>query len=505
MKGKRLWIALAIIGMMGVGTLVTGALAYFSDTENSTGSSPTVWTSTQWTQTSKTDFDAGVLTGVNTSFSSGNVILQPGYSTTTADLFLFWDGAGAVPTGWTDVSVSGQAFYQRFPRGAATWATGGAATHSHTIGLVSVGPPSATTDHLSGGTNRSSSTHTNHGISGSTATASSLPSYRNLRVIRATNVPAIIPAGAIAIFDTTPPTGWTRYSAQDNYFIRGEAVGVVGTTGGSNTHNHTFSRTITASTEYQAVSTATPRIATAATGHTHTISGTTPDADTRPPYLTVILAKADNDTAIPYGMIGMFNATPTGAWSVLSDTGGPFDSVFLVGGSSYGATGGASTHNHADAIVTSSDSSSTTNACTTTPNVSVAANGHNHSVTLSFGTPANTLPPYRNTIFAKAIYPTSGTVASPVLDTTVTGSRWDALFWDETLQANTDITFAVRARDTSFLMTAATPTWTAVVGNSPFLSGLPAGTYKQWRATLTTTDTANTPTLSEVRLYYYGP
>ena len=100
-------------------------------------------------------------------------------------------------------------------------------------------------------------------------------------------------------------------------------------------------------------------------------------------------------------------------------------------------------------------------------------------------------------------YYTSGTIASQVLDTGVTGARWDALFWDETLQTNTDITFEVRASDTQFLKDAATPSWTSVGGTSPLTSGLPSGRYMQWRATLTTSDPSKTPTLHEVRVYYY--
>ena len=94
-------------------------------------------------------------------------------------------------------------------------------------------------------------------------------------------------------------------------------------------------------------------------------------------------------------------------------------------------------------------------------------------------------------------------IASQVLDTGVTGARWDALFWDETLQSNTDITFEVRASDASFAKDAATPSWTSVGGTSPVPSGLPSGRYMQWRATLTTSDTSKTPTLPEVRAYYY--
>ncbi len=100
-------------------------------------------------------------------------------------------------------------------------------------------------------------------------------------------------------------------------------------------------------------------------------------------------------------------------------------------------------------------------------------------------------------------YYSSGTIASQVLDTGISGAVWDGLFWDETLQSNTDITFEVRASDTLFAKDAATPSWNAVGGTSPVISGLPSGRYIQWRVTLTTSDTANTPTLHEVRVYYY--
>jgi len=97
----------------------------------------------------------------------------------------------------------------------------------------------------------------------------------------------------------------------------------------------------------------------------------------------------------------------------------------------------------------------------------------------------------------------SGTSTSQVLDTGVTGTSWDALFWDETLQASTDITFEVRASDTEFLKDAANPSWISVGDFSPVTSGLPSGRYMQWRATLTTTNTSKTPILHEVRVYHY--
>ena len=100
-------------------------------------------------------------------------------------------------------------------------------------------------------------------------------------------------------------------------------------------------------------------------------------------------------------------------------------------------------------------------------------------------------------------YAAAGTIASQVLDTGIAGAKWDALFWDETLPSNTNITSEVRASDTTFTKDAATPSWTFVGGTSPVTSGLPSGRYLQWRATLTTSDTSKTPTLHEVTVEYY--
>jgi hypothetical protein len=105
--------------------------------------------------------------------------------------------------------------------------------------------------------------------------------------------------------------------------------------------------------------------------------------------------------------------------------------------------------------------------------------------------------------FSYYSYYTPGTIASQVLDTGVAGARWAALFWDETLPSNTDITFEVRASNTSFAQNATTPSWSFVGGNSPVTSGLPSGRYLQWQATLTTSDTSKTPTLHEVTIDYY--
>jgi hypothetical protein len=117
--------------------------------------------------------------------------------------------------------------------------------------------------------------------------------------------------------------------------------------------------------------------------------------------------------------------------------------------------------------------------------------------------PATVGPGGALALFVATTYVNSATVASQMRDTGTVGDRWDALFWDETLQLNTDITFEVRASDTLFAPGDASPAWTPVGGTSPVTSGLPSGRYMQWRATLTTSTGSVTPVLHEVRVYHY--
>jgi hypothetical protein len=100
-------------------------------------------------------------------------------------------------------------------------------------------------------------------------------------------------------------------------------------------------------------------------------------------------------------------------------------------------------------------------------------------------------------------YASPGTIASQVLDTGTPAAWQDAVFWDRTIPTVTSITFEVRANDSLFAKDAAIPSWISIGGTSPVTSGLPFGRYKQWRATLNTSDAAKTPALNEVRVYYH--
>jgi hypothetical protein len=100
----------------------------------------------------------------------------------------------------------------------------------------------------------------------------------------------------------------------------------------------------------------------------------------------------------------------------------------------------------------------------------------------------------------------SGTLASQVFDAGINDGSWSQLTWHDTLPPNTNITFEVRASNASFAKTDTAPSWTSVGGNAPVkCNNLPDGRYMQWRATLSSSDTTETPTLHEVTVYYNNP
>lgn len=316
-------------------------------------------------------------------------------------MLLLWDG-GSIPSGWTCVSCNpGDEIYQRFFRGEASYGgTGGSANHSHTAnGSV------ATTTNLTlqdqAGSTISSGGHS-HTLSPTLSSASNLPSYRQLKVIRAniSGVPTSLPAGIIAMFDATVPTGWTRYSAQDGAYIYGN--GTAGTTGGSNSHNHSVSGTTSAGSGSAAAATNGTQVSAANPTHTHTVSGSTASDNQEPPYRDTILGKLDSDNSVSVNTIALWDGPPPGSWTNLSTSGQPFYQRFVKAGSTYGGTGGSTTHSHSNAVITSSTPSATLNRRSGSVN---ASGTHTHQVTISSISTENNLPPYINVVFAKMTTP----------------------------------------------------------------------------------------------------
>jgi len=110
----------------------------------------------------------------------------------------------------------------------------------------------------------------------------------------------------------------------------------------------------------------------------------------------------------------------------------------------------------------------------------------------------------QQTPYISAMYPDSGKIASQVFDTTYEKAAFIKLSWMEELPEGCDITFEVRASNSSFSKDSSTPDWVSLgTQNSPVTSSLPVGRYKQWRATLTSCqDRTQTPILKEVLVVY---
>ena len=322
-------------------------------------------------------------------------------SDATGSMLLMWAGAN-IPSGWTCVSCTGSdAFYQRFIVGSSTAGNnGGAATHTHTA----TGAVAATTNTVSlgtgGVTNYASVAHT-HAYTPTIGTANNLPAYRNLVIIQNNSAgePTSIPTGAIVLFDAAVPSGWTRYSAQDGSYVRGESAANRGVTGGSNTHTHTITGSLAASAGAVSNNNA-GATSIANNGHTHTVSSNTASASLEPPYIQAILGQLNATTTMPDNAIAMWTDSQPSGWTNVSTTSAAFNNRFFKPAATYGTTGGTNTHTPANVTgITSSGGSAGTargGAGNTRPTTA-----HTHSVDATTFTSGSLLPQYRSAIFAK--------------------------------------------------------------------------------------------------------
>ncbi|MBN2422330.1 DUF2341 domain-containing protein [Candidatus Woesearchaeota archaeon] len=396
-------------------------------------------------------------------------------------VMLFWNETSDAPSGWSCVSCNpGDPFYQRFPRGSDNYGgTGGATNHTHTISLVS--HTQGATQNVGGSdSQKSSNTHIHPTISSTTVTpGTNIPVFRNLKIIRYDGgTPDVIPAGAIAIFNDTIPSGWTRFADQDNYFVRGEGNF---STGGSNTHTHDVSYTLDASSDTALGAATGPSIANAY--HTHSVSDNSASASNVPPFIEVVFARADSDTSVPFGMIAMLNATPDADWIVISENGDEYYERFIIGNSTYGDKGGSSTNTHPNLSSITSGPSSTTDD--QTGSTGMADDAHTHNVTISFSADTS-LPPYIDVLFG---YLADTTGPTTILDKPSDGQA----VGNTTFVVNASVTDAYSDVDTVIFEYRENPSysWTFACSDAgdrpPYectwdLSGLPDGDQYQLRA-----------------------
>src|SRR5690606_16864738 len=94
-----------------------------------------------------------------------------------------------------------------------------------------------------------------------------------------------------------------------------------------------------------------------------------------------------------------------------------------------------------------------------------------------------------------------GTFLSHVVDADASSATWQRLYWQEVLPAGTDLTIGVRVGKTSVpdgSWTSFSAEFTDPAGGNINLTGR----YLQYRATLTTSDSNETPQLQEITFTY---
>jgi hypothetical protein len=123
-----------------------------------------------------------------------------------------------------------------------------------------------------------------------------------------------------------------------------------------------------------------------------------------PPYIQVIVGKADSDrTPPPPGMVAMFDGAPGEGWDVRSNSGGPFYQQFIRGAASFNGTSqGSATHSHASVTSGASGGPSATAAGPGTGTGS-AGSAHTHTLTANFNAGTDNIPEYVNVVYAERI------------------------------------------------------------------------------------------------------
>jgi hypothetical protein len=151
--------------------------------------------------------------------------------------------SASCPAGWTRLTD----MYDRFPRGSSSYGgTGGSSSHSHAQVSCTIPPKAAgpSADAATGSEDTrigtgvtlidTSHTHTDARVDVDT-NSSVWPGYRDM--VYCYNPDLEIDSGLIALFDDTPPSGWTNFSGLDRRFPRGAST--CGGQNNANTHTHT--------------------------------------------------------------------------------------------------------------------------------------------------------------------------------------------------------------------------------------------------------------------------
>lgn len=294
----------------------TQDLTYSSATQGTSGTAKGTNSSNKALLDSHTHTWSNITAGsgdVRPPFKNLNFIYKNSPTTIPANVIAIFDSS--LPFGWTrHTALDGN-----YLRGYSDNATGGSSTHTHTVSAGAVTSGNAAkplSDSGSGGTASTDLAHTLPASNTNLTAANNTQQY--LEVVFAYNSSGgdiSIPNGLIAMFDATPPAGWTSVSDASpwtNSFLKGAST--YGGTGGSNTdHNHGGSVNLTSDNS----STSLTNLGTSGTytgahqTHSHVIAYTINSVGSLPVYRDTIFAKYSaptisvsvSDGVVTYGMM----------------------------------------------------------------------------------------------------------------------------------------------------------------------------------------------------------
>jgi hypothetical protein len=352
-------------------------------------------------------------------------------SDSAGGLIMLWDPAnGAIPSGWTCIScISGDTFYQRFPRIANSYgATGGGpetVSHTFTINTIGAGAQTANSNNALTTVNAAVGAHS-HSFGGpyTTSSDSIVPPYVNLKVIQsnaAASTILSIPLNMIAVFDVADaslPSGWTHVSSLDTNYLRGENAACASSCG-SSTHTHvepSNSGVITSGVASNSVAiNTTLNTAPGAIGtHTHTITpvrGASLAYPNAPAYSKLNFAKNTvSNSAIPSGLMAFFDtgSLPVG-WTNATALNANYNNTLIVGSSdptSLQFAGSDASHCHHDLSAGACQVTFTSSTTGATVNNGagvggpVATSTHTHAVLFDTSS-SNSVPNFTTLYLAK--------------------------------------------------------------------------------------------------------
>lgn len=399
-------------------------------------------------------------------------------------LTFIWTGThAAIPAGWERVTDLDDKYPKGASSGADAGATGGAATHTHTspshthtigahthtITLAAASGGGASTDcnttaSAVGHTHASfaSGAVSNASVSSVAATYGSCsnnpPYYKVIYITPVTSVNTI-PAGVIALFDTTLPASFNVCDGTnstpnliDKYLLGAGTGADAGATGGSLNNTHALSHTHTTSHQHASATSGGENADTARSqsgsanvvwGHTHavTLNAATPSTvdnvslntveTVEPAYKKLLAGQAAAEAQPSIGMMALWNGDladiPAG-WKPADGSNGTQDMrdkhLKITGTVGHvGNTGGSNTHTHAAQghSHTVSHSHTAPNAthgggsavrgsgcatATTAATIHTVSTSSDNMVLSSANTTADSSsnePPYRGMIFVKLV------------------------------------------------------------------------------------------------------